>query len=171
MLIYLKGINSVQLEQVTTFLYKGEASINQQGINMFLETAKELQVKGLLGEFEGFNDRVPEKHTKTAENIQKHDLIDSIISQEHYSFEMGGNIQNDENKQLDFKIEQIVEESLGLWKCKECGKSATTKQQVKLHAEVHIEGVSHSCHICNKLFSTRHHRQVHISRTHKKKSL
>ena len=56
MLIYLKGIHSARLEQVLDFIYNGEANIGQEDINEFLETGKELQVKGLDGEFTGIEE-------------------------------------------------------------------------------------------------------------------
>ena len=56
MLIYLKGISSDQLEHVINFMYKGEAFITQEELKVFLETGKELQVKGLQGELQGLQD-------------------------------------------------------------------------------------------------------------------
>merc|ERR1719500_578699 len=53
MLVYLKGISSKKLEQVLDFIYNGEVSIDQEEIIMFVETGKELQVKGLEGELTG----------------------------------------------------------------------------------------------------------------------
>ena len=47
MLIYLKGINSVQLKNLLDFVYNGEASVGQEDLKEFLETGKELQVKVL----------------------------------------------------------------------------------------------------------------------------
>merc|ERR1719318_1501898 len=47
MLIYLKGVNRVELENVADFLYNGEASVAQEELSKFLETAQGLQVKGL----------------------------------------------------------------------------------------------------------------------------
>ena len=46
MLIYLKGIDSVQLEYILDFLYNGKASVGQEELKEFLETGKELRVKG-----------------------------------------------------------------------------------------------------------------------------
>jgi len=43
MLIYLKGIHSVQLEHLLDFIYNGEASVGQEVLKEFLETGKELQ--------------------------------------------------------------------------------------------------------------------------------
>merc|ERR1719233_2284375 len=46
MLIYLKGINSVQLEHLLDFIYNGEASVGEEEFEEFLETGKDMQVKG-----------------------------------------------------------------------------------------------------------------------------
>ena len=37
---------------------------------------------------------------------------------------------------------------------------------IKDHAETHIEGISHTCHICSKLSSTRKALKVHILDVH-----
>ena len=57
MLIYLKGINRLQLEQIIDFLYNGEATIAYELLNTFLETAKELKVNALQSyeQFTGVN--------------------------------------------------------------------------------------------------------------------
>ena len=46
MLIYLKGIDSIQLEFILDFLFNGEAPVGQEELKEFLETGEELQVKG-----------------------------------------------------------------------------------------------------------------------------
>ena len=51
MLVYLKGISNKGLQQVLDFLYNGEVSIDQENMNDFLETCKELEVKGLYDKF------------------------------------------------------------------------------------------------------------------------
>ena len=45
--LYLKGIKMSELEKVVDFLYNGEANVAQEDFNTFLNTAEELQVKGL----------------------------------------------------------------------------------------------------------------------------
>merc|ERR1712002_356162 len=60
MLIYLKGINSVQLENLLDFIYNGEASVGQEELKEFLETGKELQVKGFEAYVSGVEESVEE---------------------------------------------------------------------------------------------------------------
>ena len=45
--IYLKGIKRYDLKYLLDFLYNGEVDIGQEELNIFLETAKALKVKGL----------------------------------------------------------------------------------------------------------------------------
>ena len=53
MLVYLKGISSAKLQPVIDYLYNGEAFISQENLKGFIETGKDLQVKGLEGELTG----------------------------------------------------------------------------------------------------------------------
>ena len=76
MLIYLKGISSAELEPLTDFLYNGEAFITQEYLKTFLETARELQIKGLLGHLQG----VGENTSQDKKSIQQ--------DTEHIKFEI-----------------------------------------------------------------------------------
>jgi ribosomal protein L37AE/L43A len=77
-----------------------------------------------------------------------------------------GNSHLDTNNEILVQLEQMIEKNEGLWKCKVCGKTAANKTNLKHHAETHIEGVSHACHICSKTFPTRLYLRQHISGIH-----
>ena len=47
-LIYLKGIQASDLEDVLKFIYQGEVNLEEANLNTFLEVAEELEVKGLV---------------------------------------------------------------------------------------------------------------------------
>jgi len=47
MFVYLKGIARTDLENITNFLYNGEAFVSQQELPIFLDNAQELKIKGL----------------------------------------------------------------------------------------------------------------------------
>ena len=51
-LVYMKGVKIEDLCAVVDFLYFGEARIKAEDVNSFLAIAKELQLRGLLGEVE-----------------------------------------------------------------------------------------------------------------------
>merc|ERR1712086_741798 len=70
MLIYLKGIYSAELEPIIDFLYNGEAFITQEYLTTFLGTAKELQIKGLLGDLQGIGEHASENPKLTQTNTE-----------------------------------------------------------------------------------------------------
>ena len=66
-------------------------------------------------------------------------------------------------------MDQMIEKIEGLWNCKMCGKTSPTNYKIRRHTETRIEGVSHACHICSKICSTRNTLQVHIFGIHSEK--
>jgi NAD(P)H-nitrite reductase large subunit len=76
MLIYMKGINKVELEQVADFLYNGEVFMAQEELNKFLETAKGLQVKGLQSDTHNMNDNFhSDALPRQSEHVYTHDHV------------------------------------------------------------------------------------------------
>ena len=174
-LIYLKGINNVELEYILSFLYNGEVFIAQEELNTFLKTAQELQVKGLQNDQLNASDpnkrlapeciidsEVIKSDTKMSMNpdIDNHvfiksnkDLTENLADNEVVF--VGTNEDNlvNTNLELDLQIEQMIEKREGLWQCKQCGKTASKnhKDNIRSHVETHIKGVSHTCKICNKI--------------------
>merc|ERR1719318_1577124 len=69
MLIYLKGISSAELENIADFLYNGEANIFQGELTQFLETARELKVKGLQGDLQVIGQNEAEKKIADCSDI------------------------------------------------------------------------------------------------------
>ena len=75
MLIYLKGINSVELEHLLDFIYIGETSVGQEQFKKFLETGKDLQVKGFEGDVLGVGESEKEKPFVYENEMEKRDNI------------------------------------------------------------------------------------------------
>ena len=225
MLIYLKGIRSAELQHIADFMYNGEASINEEDITSFLETGKELQIKGLQTEIKGslinsnenlddFSDKLYSDKQFSDKQYSDNQYIDKKFSDEQYGnkkfsekqysdnqysdeqyrdkkcgdeqhdnvkferdllqqypVEQKVNIKEFEkyesnNTELDHKIDERIKKIAGLWTCKECGKTSTAKQHIKSHAETHLKGMSHNCHICSKAFTTRPNLQNHVNSIH-----
>ena len=70
MLIYLKGINSVHLKHLLDFIYNGEASVGQDELKEFIETGKEMRVKGFeAGVWDSVEEDLPWKKMSNPRNI------------------------------------------------------------------------------------------------------
>ena len=48
LVLYLKGINSKDMNSIMEFIYLGQTSVNKVELNTFLEAAEELKIEGLL---------------------------------------------------------------------------------------------------------------------------
>ena len=70
------------------------------------------------------------------------------------------------NNDIDFQVEQMIEKSNGVWNCKVCRKTTNQRTNIRQHAETHIEGMSHACHICAKTHANRHSLRSHMSDIH-----
>ena len=65
--------------------------------------------------------------------------------------------------EIDRQIEELIEKvGVKQYKCKPCGKINTKKTNANEHAEVHMEGLSFSCHMCEKTFRSRTSQRMHI---------
>ena len=76
------------------------------------------------------------------------------------------NIQANSHNELDIQVTEMIEKNEGVWKCKVCGKTSAKTNTIRRHAERHIEGMSHACHLCSKVFANRYSLQMHISNIH-----
>merc|ERR1712179_432088 len=183
MLIYLKGISSGKLEPVIDFIYKGEAFIPREQLKVFIEIGEELKIKGLEGELtvDGENDKEnlanfeESQYGSGSKNFEtgnsglsegtdtKLDATDAKID------DTDAKIDEEilrTNVDLRLQINEIIEKEEGVWRCKKCGKTATTKQNMEQHAERHVEGIVYACNLCSKTFSNSSCLRMHNSRLH-----
>ena len=165
-------------------MYNGKASVGQEELKEFLTTGKELQVKGLEAYVSGVEESVRdnleintnenEDTFENEDNITGNDEIyDTLDMSTEKHFVVDGNlIKKEENiemntmSELNVQIREMIEKSDGVWKCKICGKTSPYHRDMRRHAETHIEGTSHACHICNKSYPNRHGLRCHIDAIH-----
>ena len=194
-LIYMKGIKVKELLSVLDFMYHGEADVFQEDLDRFLSIAEEFQLKGLTSGSLSEKEPDPQKsinqsdftvpHHGSEENQLKHKQETRVASMDYkkqsdnpssgtvavmdyYESECKVYMNND-LKELDEKIESMIEKQDNKWTCKVCGKKATQgKSDIRNHIEgKHIEGVSHPCKHCDKTFRSRHSVVNHVYKFHK----
>ena len=180
-LIYMKGMKSEDILAIVDFLYYGEANIYQENLDVFLNIAEELQLKGLNGTEE--TETESKKASLPSTDIQrKNDLFETNISQQNNSpisqsysedhiassmtvalpkHEFSG-----EMSELDEKIETMMVRSetmvrgphknmIKAYVCQVCGKEGQ-RTNIKDHIEAnHLEGISIPCSLCEKTFRSR----------------
>ena len=170
MFVYLKGISSANLQPIIDFIYNGEVFITQSELNEFIETGKDLRVKGIEFELTETPEIIPEKPLNPTES-EHCDIKDEIPDTADHNKDCAakgdeGNIQPISNNELTLQINEMIEKDGDVWICKICGKKTTHSSIIRKHAEKHIEGMSYACHTCDKTFSTRHYLICPISGIH-----
>merc|ERR1712126_36689 len=185
-LLRLDGLSSKELTSVLDYIYNGEVQIFQEDLDRFLAIAQKLKLEGLLG---GADDNVEETYddgNKVKEEEINHEFnVASTDKSEKQVFQkskqpiqakIDGAIALNENGEgladVDAKllehVQKMADRSL---KCKICGNTAKKMSNIKNHIETHMEGLSFPCHICGKIFRSRHSFNVHKSAFHRNKKI
>ena len=187
MLIYLKGMESPLLENILDFLYNGEVFLSQDNLQAFLDIGRHLKVKGIIGDtaetaenhesLAAVKNTPPDKVKKETEKSLTRKEIgfeDNFLEgpeerdfrNSSNSFKNNRGSSDLDTEGLKLQIEQMIEKTDGEWNCKVCQKASTSKSHIQSHAETHIGGLSFSCPICGKTFSTRAYLHNHTVNIH-----
>ena len=68
---------------------------------------------------------------------------------------------------LNEMISQMFYKENDLYICNSCGKVAKKRDYIVKHVEIHIEGLSYICPLCDQTFKTRNSLQFHKSMKHR----
>jgi len=149
--IYLRGIQSLEIESILQFIYLGEATLYQERKNEFLDVAKSLQVKEISKDIE-----IPEK--------------DDVIETQEYAHDI--EITTNETKQ-EHNRENIPQKDRRLKKCNEnkypcdkCNYIASNVSDLKKHVKSIHEGVKYPCNQCSSKFTDQSSLRQHIRSIH-----
>ena len=187
--IYMRGVNFDDLVVILNYIYHGEAYIHEENLDSFLALAEELKLKGLATSVK--KTKKEETHKQI---LQKINFVKTDISKQSFNnevklsadevtyFDATENITLDGKKiiadlqDLDEKIESMMQISKNFLTgshvkrntavCTACGKEGQYAN-IKTHIETnHIEGIIHTCHLCNKAFKSRKSLNMHGSYNH-----
>ena len=143
LVVYLKGVSSLNLENILNFIYYGEANVGEEDLPTFLETAKDLKIKGLIDQ-------------KEITSIKKEQRMDEYNSRllviDENNIALDQSLDDIANTPLEFSI---VESS----RCQPKVKARKT-WNVQSH-----QGTQFICNLCGKSFRYKHvlenHRETH----------
>ena len=186
-LLYMRGINAIQLGAIVDFIYYGEVNIFEQNLEEFLTLAEELHLRGLNNSSAESKDP---RQIPPPEKLPKPRTVSNQLSLNHFKdntkYHSDLTIKENtlvvadtsvrtkpNNEELDDTINTMLETlKNGQHSCKVCGKIDPTNHlnNLKRHIEAkHIEGTSHPCSQCGKYFRSRHSLSTHTSMNHKSK--
>jgi len=146
MLVYLKGISRVDLENVTNFLYNGETLVTQQDLNTFLETAQELKVTRLQ------NVEDDNKSDLDVQESEFHRRIDIPLEDTEAHRTMAKSIYDTFQQYQNTPSEEKEKEPI-IYTCEECGRNFKHSTGVSDHIIVkHTKAYPLKCDLCDKGF-------------------
>ena len=183
-LLYLGGVSSVNLGFVLDYIYiyYGEVNLFQEQLDSFLESAEKLEIEGLIG---GNKDHLNEENTSLQDEIKP----DQTNKEFHYQqveekqiVRMEQTVKRRQSQRLtqvttfdvrsctpeeiEQKTRELYENRDGVFSCLVCEHTASDSSNIKRHVEVHLEGLSYQCTVCNKEFRSKNSLVKHKSIFH-----
>ena len=176
MLVYMKGISSVNLEPIIDFIYNGEAFITQDKLDILFETGKELMVKGLDDELTKIGKKENKKDSKHKESRQQTHVKEIGLESRETSKESipENKVSKNKNESADFEDNEVVGDITGV-----NHDSKVIDDKIKLHVgtdkelKQQLNGMIEKltgvwvCKICDKTANTKQNIQYHTE-THLK---
>ena len=185
-LLYLNGVNSVNLGSILDYIYHGEVSLYQDNLNSFLESAQKLEIEGLLGLNEDSKKEEQEsniEHLISADNdtmsyqlVEEKPIIKVKQLQESRKKQavrtLYGksriNVEGMTTEEIDITMKELYKKIDGVWSCMECHYTTGKISHIKYHIENHVEGLIYTCNFCNDEFRSKNILTLHKNKFHKK---
>jgi len=174
-LIYLRGIQSNELESILQFMYLGEGRFYHERMREFIKVAQDLQVVGLS---EGLEMELTEKE----ENLIKEETVgEDLFKEESVGEDLFKEESAEENVSKVEVVESLPEETkIGAEKrrtqisaedgkstlCPDCGLDYKYKADMMKHYRSRHEGVRYACSQCDYKATKQNNLQAHIRYKH-----
>ena len=150
-ILYLRGIQSHEIESILQFIYLGKVTLHQDSMNEFLYVAKSLEIKEISKE------NAVDKEFENEKFQQSIELSKSNIVQEHIK--------------EDSVIKQMQNNSV--YACEQCDNQnrcnfiADRLSNLNRHKSSVHEGIKYPCDQCNNQFTRKFHLKEHVKSVHK----
>ena len=153
-LIYLRGIQSYEMESILQFMYLGEARFYNERIREFIKVAKDLEVQEISKGLEVTDD---------VEDITEEAVIDN---EENEKKEDIGPKQTPENQIRQRQPRNQISSDAKSTECPECGKVFSQRCNMLTHYKSVHEGIKYHCNKCDYQATTQGDLQQHIQSKH-----
>ena len=165
-LLFLKGVKFAQLKSILQFIYLGQAEVNQIDLQSFMDSAKDLEIKGLT-DTETSNEEKSDQSTISSiaseqfknelDYSQSKDPVGKLESKE-YSEDPSGNIVTFD------QLEQQPHD--GVFQCHPCSYQSRQKAHLRIHMELVHQQKKYPCDQCTYQATQDSNLKRHKRRTH-----
>ena len=155
--VYLRGVNQLELEPILNFIYSGQASFYQERMKDFLKIGKDLQIKEIK--------EVPEDN----------ELADKGVDNTHQEMisEEGSRDDNDsvnedefESSSANYEASKISVSSNSSSQCTQCKSVFKHRSNMLKHVRSKHEGVKYPCNQCDFRAAKKFNLKKHIESVH-----
>ena len=177
-LIYLKGIQYMEMEPILQFIYLGEARFYEERMIEFLDAAKNLDIKE-LGKSVGDGKSVEKIESNYIEqkiqNNMMFEPIDNCLKvqklidgEEKHGGVMYSCDHCDQQFTLKRNLKTHIQSTHGdvKYACNQCDYQATLKNNLSRHIQGIHEGVKYACNQCHKQYTDQSTLTKHIGSVH-----
>ena len=189
-LLYLSGVNSINLGFILDYIYHGEVSIYQEQLDSFLESAQKLEIEGLLGgnENEESHENMNEWKQEDKEYLQQANCGHFAQAEEKGLVILNNEVdiskrpyarapKETENidvgslstEEIDKRMRELYERTDEGWRCLMCDYTNKNPRSssMRMHIETHLDGLVYTCNLCSKEFRSRNALNTHKVNGHK----
>ena len=151
-LIYLRGIQSYEMESILQFMYLGEGKFYQERMGEFIKVAKDLEVKEISKgvEMPGEEEDIIE------DDIQENDVEETLQEEKQSQVQRPTPRPARSHPSTDSKS----------IKCPECEAEFTAKSSMVAHYRSKHEGIKYPCNQCDYQATQQSSLQRHIQSKH-----
>ena len=156
--IYLRGIQYLEIESILQYIYLGEAKFHEERMNEFLSVSKSLEIQELSKDVEIDKPQIDPSHQNQeyvtkAENVEHNNITE--VKQEYIL----------ESNEEESKNREIIK--LGSkFQCSQCDKLFSNNKSVHRHIRSVHEGVKYACNQCDHQATQQSNLKTHIKRKH-----
>ena len=156
--VYLRGVNQLELKPILNFIYSGQASFYQERMKDFLKIGKDLQIKEIK--------EVPEEEKMVdidiGENMAEnphHDVISEEVSSDDTE-------SVDENEVARYECRQQKSVPSDSYKCTQCYVVFNRRHHMLRHVRSKHDGVRYPCNQCDHKATCESNLKRHIESVH-----
>ena len=167
-LLYLGGVSSKNLGFILDYIYHGEVNLFQEQLDSFLESAQKLEIEGLIGQetIDQDSHYINKFTHESLEQPEPYEAQKLVKMDDKPAVRTGRTITticSDAKidvtfltpEEIDVKTKELYKKIDGVWSCLSCDYKSYDKSSssgMRRHVEIHFEGLSYLCTLCNKEF-------------------
>ena len=147
-LIYLRGIESCEMQSILEFIYLGHATVYQSRMTEFMSVAKTLEIKDISKDIE-------DEKIEQSNNLMDNQKVDDMNILQAFD-------EKQQYKELKLKssYHNVAKNDL-LYSCDQCEKQYPAQRNLWRHKKSAHEGVKYPCNKCSYKATQKVHLQYH----------